>query len=174
MWSEGEEAEELVDGLTGIIALGAAWESPFVFDLLAQALRMDGLNAVGELATLRQQEINPTFISSGQGSILTEANRPAIVEYFAAARDAAKDRQKQRLVFLETKLNAGQHPDQTPDFWKGWSEPDFPTPSWELTSETRRAVIKILFLAAAAFILPLIIFIVGRFLHRELKKSLSD
>ena len=140
------------EGLSGLVVLGAAWESPDIFILLTDCLQMADKHGLSELASLRAQEIlasgrkpfhpaMPIDVEEWRTPVRVQANgRPAgtrttvlsdpdklkIGQFFEAARKAVESRQTQRTTFMISKLEKGEHPDTHADFWTGWSEPPMP------------------------------------------------
>lgn len=129
--------DHAVHGLTGLIALGSAWESVDVFYALVIALRDDGQAAMGRLAVLRCIEL----IESGRASLHPDAptgeqlvdevrtnvgyatfHKDDIDAYFAEARAAADAWHEHRTAFMLQRLQAGLHPDTHDDFWDGFVE----------------------------------------------------
>lgn len=144
---EGElNAEEAVKGLSGLIALGNAWESVDVFHALAIALAKRNDTSVAELARLRCIEL----LAAGKRSLHPKAPEdygPAIhlsiqmasigpvfyskpiKPYYTKARAAADEWQAKRSTFMNAQFRKGLHPDTHPDFWKGYvDEPAAPLP----------------------------------------------
>lgn len=137
--------DDAVNGITGLIALGNAWESVDVFYALAIALRDDGQAALGRLAVLRCIEL----IESGATSLHPNAptdeelidvvqtnigymtfHKDDIEAYFAEARSAADAWHAHRTGFMLQRLKAGLHPDTHEDFWDGYVElPAIPMPN---------------------------------------------
>lgn len=135
-----------VRGLTGLIALGNAWESVDVFNALALALEHDGdRSSVAELARLRCYEL----IEDGKRSMLPEAPsdpeelkrlvdasrgignnfiraRDKLAAAFTEMRAEADVWHEARTAFLVAKLEAGQHPDTDPSFWSGYKAVEAP------------------------------------------------
>ena len=130
-----------VDGISGLIQLGLAWESSDAFRSLASVLDSDRLASIAELAYLRESELS----SAGQGSLhpvakvrdqissrhsefLERERRKPIRDYFLLARTATDRRNGAWVAYQEARYANRMHPDTHPDFWKAWSEPIFPEP----------------------------------------------
>jgi hypothetical protein len=140
------------EGLSGLVILGAAWESPDVFILLTDGLQLADRHGLSELASLRAQEIlasgrkpfypamplkveewrTPMLVKNEgrptrtRTTVLSEPDKLKIRQFFEAARKAVEARQIQRTEFIMAKLEKGQHPDSHADFWAGWTEPQMP------------------------------------------------
>jgi hypothetical protein len=131
---------DAVQGLSGLIALGNAWESIDVYYALGLALDDDGATSLACLAKHRCLEL----VSSGRGSLhpansTTSVFRQAlsnvgsistgeqgISRFYPVARKAADEWHAARLSFMLAKLNRGEHPDTHPEFWTGFDEPPCP------------------------------------------------
>jgi hypothetical protein len=128
-----------IDGISGLIQLGIAWESTDAFRSLAAVLDSDQLSSFAELAYLRENEL----IAAGKRSLHPVArvrelihpdhthylmNRKPVADYFQIARAAADKRNAAWIAYQQTRFAQGMHPDTQPNFWKGWSEPVFPKP----------------------------------------------
>ena len=130
-----------IDGISGLIQLGLAWESPDAFRTLAAALDSNELSSIAELAYQRESEL----LSAGKGSLhpvaevrelippgksrfLLEKDRQRVRDYFPIARVAAERRNEAWIAYQEARFAKGMHPDTHPDFWEAWTEPDFPEP----------------------------------------------
>lgn len=134
---EGFTLEEGRKAITGLIQLGAAWESVDAFHALQRCLDTEQLAAVGFLAYLREKELHKEgkrsfhpsaevrrWLEPASSTISSEAG--AVSDFFPKARAAAKAREVAWLAYQEERFAAGMHPDTHPDFWKDWHEPDFP------------------------------------------------
>lgn len=125
-------------GLSGLVVLGAAWESVDVTVTLRTVVSTEGRNSVARIASLRLREL----IAAGRRSLdptlpagaelakqfaveergLVEDTRP-LDAWFKKARAAADAWVQARNEFTLTKLRAGLHPDTHPDFWDGFEAP---------------------------------------------------
>lgn len=132
---DGVESASLVDGLVGLIALGAAWESPDVFQVLSQKLAQRDLS-LAYLARLRMIEtletggasVDPRVKSAKDMMVLLGGFRDGeqysrLEEDFANLRAAADSWQEKRTRYMEARFDQGLHPDITPMFWSEWSDP---------------------------------------------------
>ena len=128
---------ETVTGLTGLIALGNAWESVDIFYSLSQRLDFRQSH-IANLAKLRCAEL----IDEGHGSIIPgspqgDALKKALkldqssshtADYqsdrqdYVRLRSEAEQWQKQRTAYMMTRLLAGRHPDTDPTFWKDYHD----------------------------------------------------
>lgn len=125
-------------GLSGIIVLGAAWESVDVTVTLRTVASTEGRSSVAWVASLRLRELiaagrrslDPTLPTGDdlaehlglKRSGLVRDTRP-LDEWFAKARKAADVWVKARNDFAIAKLRAGKHPDTDPAFWDGFEAP---------------------------------------------------
>lgn len=136
------DALALSRGLTGLIALGNAWESVDVFEALARTLERQGRYVTGYLAKQRAREL----IAQGHGSLLPGAPSPAadprglektlrlvpislpaenariIEQTYPALRREAEAWQGRRTAYLMARLRAGRHPDTDPAFWNDFRD----------------------------------------------------
>ncbi|HEX8833759.1 MAG TPA: hypothetical protein VF719_06140 [Abditibacteriaceae bacterium] len=137
-----------VEGLSGLIVLGNAWESIDIFDALAQALdtlEIKSRNGQGFtvnkavtlqcLANLRIQELikkgrRPLFATTatqeklllqwGRCNGLYRENAQAVESLYHRLRQEAEEWQTRRTAFMTARLKTGRHPDTDPKFWNGW------------------------------------------------------
>jgi hypothetical protein len=139
---------EAVRGLTGLIALGNAWESVDVFNTLAQAIdHADQRTSVSLLARLRCHEL----IDAGRRSLHPEAptepealkkeiddglhripsegphDKDSVRVAYRKLRDEADAWQKARTDYMMARLEKGRHPDTDTTFWDEYRE--VPPPS---------------------------------------------
>ncbi len=134
-----EPAKEHIDGVSGLIQLGIAWESPDAFRSLAAVLDSGQLSSLAELAYLRESEL----LAAGKNTLHPAAsireqvypdhsnfleNRKPSRDYFSIARAAADRRNTEWIVYQKMRFSKGMHPDTHLDFWKDWSEPAFVEP----------------------------------------------
>lgn len=128
---------ESIDGISGLIQLGLAWESGDAFRSLAVVLESNEMSAIAEIAHQRENEL----ISLGKGSLHPVASvrariapdhafdltdRKPVDDWFPIARAAANRRNAKWVAYQEARFVRGQHPDTHPQFWKDWVEPSFP------------------------------------------------
>ncbi len=122
-----DHPREAVRGLTGLIALGNAWESVDVFAVLIRALEQDGdRNVLATLAWRRATEL----VGEGKRSLHPQASflpsprtpptlyKPDELEdQFQFLRREAEDWHAARTAYMMERLEAGRHPDTDPEFW---------------------------------------------------------
>ncbi|WP_035613922.1 hypothetical protein [Haloferula sp. BvORR071] len=129
---------ESTRGITGLIQLGAAWESVDTFRALQTSLGGEHRNYLAKLAELRLEQLrkagntslHPSAAirelaaeGSESGMIYGEST---IAGYFQGARAAATERETAWLAYQEECFAKGEHPDTHPQFWSAWKEPVFP------------------------------------------------
>lgn len=141
--------KDAIEGLSGLIVLGDAWESVDVFLALAMALEGRGHAGLALLAKLRVGEL----LADGRHSLHPDATEQSVrdkmawlgmyhldkvrsEEFFAQARKYAADWQAHRTAFMSARFQTGLHPDTHAEFWEGYVElpgaPELPdTPLWE-------------------------------------------
>jgi hypothetical protein len=130
--------EEWKEGLTGLITLGAAWES---VDVL-MALQDKGLDRydqnVATLIGLRVEELKQKGAKSAfgddgeklfhfvpRGSTVGQTDEE-LEEAYTALRKDADEYHESRTNYMLAKLKAGRHPDTDPAFWSGYQAPKRP------------------------------------------------
>lgn len=132
-------------GLTGLITLGAAWQSIDVFNALRYVEAWRGDGSVVYLLGLRLQEMAGSgqtslyprslsapmmtqafalenaemFLSGHVSNSETPADRVAAFEALRAEADHWHER---RTAFMLERLKAGRHPDTDASFWQGWDD----------------------------------------------------
>ena len=130
----GTDRDGAIEGLAGMVALGAAWESVDVFRTIHRGL--DGDASVQRLVSLRVAEL----LADGKVSLaddfpehyrvskrgLKEVDH--IDKWYRKARAAADAWQAARTGYVETQIAAGRHPDTHADFWDGFDEDQHPLP----------------------------------------------
>lgn len=141
-------------GLSGLIALGSAWESLDIYYALAYSLgdRDDASTAklcmirVRELADNQNLSLYEDFdyvlleITPGRGQV--DPNRTALInEWYSEARVEADDWVSRRNAYISERLGQGSHPDSNPDFWIDWEETTTPPMLPGEDSYSRPAVI---------------------------------
>lgn len=138
--SSGYSRDIITKGLAGLIRLGAAWQSPDVFEMLGNALGEQFHETLAVSAYLRAKELRkttpqsinpkytpPAFDFLDEPDKLRSGLRNTI-PFFHKARSLADKRHEDRTAYMMARLQKGMHPDTHPDFWNDWVEPDFPTP----------------------------------------------
>lgn len=125
--------EDAIDGICGLITLGAAWESVDAFYTLALLLQIDGRSSFGYFAMLRVSELlehDQRFLAGGVSVTSESARKPMFrkqhfpiqqeadtVNEFETLREEAESWQSNRTEYMLVRLAAGQHPDTHDDFW---------------------------------------------------------
>ncbi len=113
--------DEAIEGLVGLIVLGAAWESIDVYTALAELLYRRRDASLGYAATLRVREL----IDSGRRSLHPDYDHAAALEHgaetlvnpsaarldYAGARASAREWHAEHTAFVLARLAEGQHPD---------------------------------------------------------------
>lgn len=128
--------EDAAEGLAGLIALGAAWESVDVFYWLAIALEDRGDASLALLARLRGLELlgaGRRSLSPGGDDLAalersfgriggSSSQRDEIIEFFPRARAQADARASRRAEFMTAQFAQGRHPDTNADFWAAFRD----------------------------------------------------
>lgn len=146
----GEDTDPVrqAEGLSGLVVLGAAWESVDVMDALAASLVRQGHRKLALMAGHRRDEI----LDAGRHSMVY----PVVSEYewenersllkgedfipegratvpegvkakFTELRHEADAWQKERLAYMEARFAQGRHPDTDPNFWNDWKPENPPS-----------------------------------------------
>lgn len=139
---------DAAQGLTGLIALGNAWESVDVFNALSHAFVVSGKNSFAYAASLRAQELarhgraslvpgSPTGqplaqMAAAPEMMVAHLSRPQtraqLDEIYTRLRNEADEYQKRRTAYMMARLEMGQHPDTNADFWNDWHDAGPPSP----------------------------------------------
>jgi hypothetical protein len=135
-----ERRKAAIDGISGIIVLGAGWESVDMFDALAEAFRWHAVrrSPIANLANLRVGELLRAGKRSGLpgrpllyfGTVPPAAH--ADWQYwttdsnYARLRKEAEQWQAKRTAYMMVRLRAGRHPDTDPTFWAEYKETPAP------------------------------------------------
>lgn len=130
------EVQEAIEGISGLIVLGNAWESVDIFQALAYLLGNDHAT-LAHIASLRIQEllesgrkplkhaesdiVESIHIAMTDEDILRNAEQE-----FRRLRAEAERYHERRTEFMVARLREGRHPDTDPRFWDGWVEPEPP------------------------------------------------
>lgn len=127
---------DAIEGLSGLIAMGNAWESIDVFRALQVAFANEQHATLVYLCMLRINEL----IAQGSVSVhpnfpyemytLDKISNPEVIlshdalrlDFYPAARDESDGWLNERNSFISEKLQSGSHPDTDPEFWTGYSE----------------------------------------------------
>ena len=137
---------DAVEGLSGLVVLGAAWESVDVFHALDNALAIDGRSSVAYVASLRCAELIRagrtsllpgaptgealvTSLHAGTSRFLYPREVAALDAWYAEARAAADRWARAREDFVLARLRAGRHPDTDSSFWDDWDDDAIPMPT---------------------------------------------
>ena len=166
---KGSNRERAVEGLSGLIVLGGAWESPDVFEALGSALDAKDSVTLRFLSYERVKELinngRPTFWKAskngmwpsldygqynsgleGSGIGLRPENQVKLQDLNTRLRAEADSWNTNRQNWMTTKLTSGVHPDTDANFWQGYTEIQPPSLDikWEnnATDAARRARIK--------------------------------
>ncbi|HEY3412305.1 MAG TPA: hypothetical protein VGM51_04500 [Armatimonadota bacterium] len=129
-----------VDGIAGIIVLGAGWESVDMFDALSFAFRYHHVRGapIGQLATMRVSELLRAGKRSawpGHPLLHFTVVPPApaatstywsVESNYVRLRKEAEEWQAKRTAYMVVRLQAGRHPDTDPAFWAEYK--DAPAP----------------------------------------------
>jgi tetratricopeptide (TPR) repeat protein len=140
---ELSKGTKIVEGVSGLIVLGAAWESVDMFTLLASALRRNRHHKVGYLAQLRVVELQKNGRQSLSGDETAINGKPAmnisawsltgretLEAQYKMLRADAEAWHKERTDYMMARLKTGKHPDTHSDFWSEYKER--PKPSLEV------------------------------------------
>ncbi len=115
---------DMVKGVSGLIVLGAAWESVDVHYALAYALQLDGRSHFAKLAILSMEEL----MAEGKESIIpgyepvsnTSLEQTTAPSYFKVTRAEANRWHEERTAYLMERLEQGMHPDTHIEFWRDY------------------------------------------------------
>ena len=128
------ELELAIEGLAGLIVLGAAWESPDIHLALSRALNASGQSTLAWMARLRTVELidsgkrfyQPTTIpiEDLRSALLDESlmitrHDASVAQVFTTKRAEADAWRAARQACVETGLAEGRHPDTDSSFWTG-------------------------------------------------------
>ncbi len=134
--------DEAIKGYSGLITLGAAWESIDIYHALADSLGHRGDNVLAKLCMMRVKELarnghkslDPFTDSSAveqsfpasRGSVSTSYIKKIESTYYPKARAEANLWIELRNEYITAKLLNGDHPDTNPEFWNDWKETTSP------------------------------------------------
>ena len=116
-------------GISGLITLGAAWNSVDVTAALAYALAVDGKHRLLEMARLRIADLlgasqRSLVVGAPEGSALLERLPHPLLEEPSSVREEYEKLKRQaaqwheaRTSYLEQGLARGDHPDVKAAFW---------------------------------------------------------
>jgi tetratricopeptide (TPR) repeat protein len=159
--------DDAVEGISGLITLGAAWLSLDVFNSLAYALSDSGNHVLASLCMMRVREIfdgnglslypnfNYTLLDRVPGMGQVEREYEDIIRFwYEQARAESEQWQASRRIYMLDHLYMGKHPDTHDDFWKAWSEttspPKFPRHPDSLLSRDNTIFVAICALVCAS------------------------
>lgn len=147
------ESAKHVDGITGLIQLGAAWKSLDVYHTLSAALDDNSESILAQLSVQREIELYEDGSRSihpvTQVAVEIIPKSSEYVEYsryddlakvYSTLRAAANSRHDAWIAYQMKRYDNGMHPDTHSDFWNGWIEPEFPeipVPPKSLTEHIR-------------------------------------
>ncbi len=144
---------DAVEGVSGLVFLGSAWESIDVFNGLAVALGSAEDASLARLARLRAEELLDAGkrplkfhgdMDPAELRLARSRSQPygdeKIDAYFTKARAAADRWHQARTDFMLAKFQRGLHPDTDASFWDGFQAPaDAAAPSvpWIITDSDK-------------------------------------
>lgn len=117
------DIKDPIEGLAGLVVLGAAWESVDIFDAIGALVQQKRQNPeLVSFSALRVAELQRAGRKSLSTEPLTLEKEPSrwLQERYKLLRDDADLWQKERTEYLVARLNAGRHPDTDPTFWNDW------------------------------------------------------
>ena len=190
--------KKATEGLSGLIFLGAAWQSVDVFEALAKTLEREDGVTLRHLALLRCAEL----LREGRGSLVPKAfnlaiandamqnsvygnwtgvavnreNRESVNDLFPKLRAESEVWSGQRSTFMLARLEKGSHPDTDSQFWQGW-KPTAP-PSLELDwansrKPRRRDATEIVGFATLALCGVALIWLTLRMIQRTMRRRIA-
>ena len=138
-----DEAEKAVRGLSGLVVLGAAWESVDVFHALQASLGRAGHASLQTLAQARlralvdggkrsaaRPELAGADLVGRLSDTYTALEEPKhVAEWFRVAGVEAAGWHARRTAYMQARLARGEHPDTHDGFWSEWDDgapPAFP------------------------------------------------
>jgi hypothetical protein len=140
--------EKAVQGMSGLVVLGNAWESADIFEALASELGTLHRSNFGYLAQLRCREL----LASGRRSFSPDVdgmtqyplshlypapgNTLLLEAKYRELRSEADAWQKRRTDYMMVRLRSGRHPDTDATFWNDYHETPAPSldPPWSATA----------------------------------------
>ncbi len=139
--AQDENRKRAVEGLSGMVVLGGAWESPDMFEALGRALSSAETVTLRHIAILRAQELliagNPSLgglkpqtltatlrenDGTGVGQKVAQKNYIPLASMFGELRYEADNWDSSRQWWMEKQLKEGQHPDTNTKFWNDYTE----------------------------------------------------
>lgn len=121
--------KKTIEGLTGLIMLGDAWESVDVMSMLQTQFQMRN-RTLFDLAALRAEEL----LADGKEARLVGVQKPRergyVEDAFKVLRRDADRYRAEREAYMLARLQKGLHPDTDPAFWADY----VPIPLTELST----------------------------------------
>lgn len=183
-WLQNRGArEDFLRGLSGLIVLGGAWESPDVAIALAELADGTRNHALAELAHARYQELlaagrkplNKIKAEQAAESLRLglepPKGEPPVKLSFRKLREEAESWHRVRTQYMTARLEQGRHPDTDPSFWSEWKERPMPRLDPQKVDkplEIRGRWIVPTFIATFT-VLVVVLFFAGRFLLRRFR-----
>lgn len=171
---------DAVEGLSGLVVLGAAWNSIDVFHALEQALSDREHAHLAYLAALRIRELladgrtslHPGFEPGTPGSLIRDEDQAELEAFYGEARAEADVWRGARNEYVAKRLARGEHPDTHTDFFAEWSDPSAPPamPSRMISRETSMMLGIGGALALVAGVPIVLLFLAIRFLKNRRRK----
>ena len=132
-----------VEGLSGLVVLGGAWQSPDVFEALAASLNASDGVTLRYLALKRAQELldadkpsrgdlndkigEEIWADNYETIHVNLQNYPRLDNLFSKLRADADSWNSARQNWVTAKLQTGAHPDTDANFWSGYTENQAPS-----------------------------------------------
>lgn len=178
---EDIDADEAVEGLLGMVRLGAASRSVDIHVALAKVLSHQGHASLALIAQLRCNELTEAGGESlhhnfeVRAGLLTKflktlEDEEPVQEWYKKAREVTESRSALREVYILEKLEKGEHPDTHPEFWASWREFELPALPDEKTSPDQQRMLMTTGILAVCGLLGLSILVVW-WLKRAGKKN---
>lgn len=177
-----EAPRATLDGMSGLVVLGSAWESIDVFDCIAAALsrQYPHKSHLSAMVWLRVRELKQAGHRS-LGSIDVEPPPDSMNEVssedttaYRSLRSEADEWEKKRTAYMMARLSAGRHPDTDSTFWSDWHDSGPPVPAQPVGEMIRSAAAASVQTGVLFVTIPLIVAIAARSLsirRRQLAKS---
>lgn len=127
-WLSGKgrfDRKKELEGLSGLVVLGAAWENVDVFHSIATIV---GDGALKEFVGYRVRELESSGKKSLTGAKLTTGTgEDGQKKLFADWRKSSNEWHANRVAFMESEFAYRHHPDTDENFWIGYKETRKPT-----------------------------------------------
>lgn len=137
---------DAVEGVAGLIRLGAAWDSAAIWLALDHALLAKHDSYLARFASLRVSEIArkgdqhhpyPGFNEKAQldpfRATIHAKDLAVLDAWWTGAREASERWRASRAEYLLKRIKLGLHPDTHPDFWAAWKD-EYPLPAMKKKS----------------------------------------